>query len=72
MKIYKTIKCTKQVLDSVTCDLCKTECIQMETLEINHLFGYGTEYDMSSLNIDVCEKCLIKLFRSNISTDNRV
>lgn len=45
MKIYKTVKCTKQVLDIVTCDVCKEVCNQDEVIEINHLFGYGTKYD---------------------------
>ncbi len=55
MKLIKCDICS-EILDDTILDYCT----------INHNFGYGTEYEEQSFHIDVCEHCLIKLFKNYI------
>lgn len=51
-----------------TCDKCGENIDDVSGGgHLGYCFGYGTKYDGLRLDIDLCELCLIKLFKKYIS-----
>jgi hypothetical protein len=44
----------------------KQEDWENQFVEIKHTFGYGTEFDCTSVELDICEECFIKIFKDQI------
>jgi len=68
MITWKTIKVKKDIVVSVTCDVCKTEYKEDDIVEqqefhhINFTGGYGSVFgDGSNVRADICQKCLYKM-----------
>lgn len=57
-------------MNIIKCDLCTNKIEKNTGISIDYTFGYGTTFDQSTLNIDLCEKCLIILFKSHIQVYN--
>lgn len=49
------------------CDICGTktdyEEEQEEYIKIKHVYGYHSNYDGTSVNLDICPECVMKLFK---------
>jgi hypothetical protein len=49
---------TLQVVDKI-CDNCGCSTqFESEGLSIDYTFGYTSEFDMESISIDICDKCI--------------
>lgn len=49
------------------CDKChQEEDWEHQFVEIKHTFGYGTVHDDSTVELDICEECFIKLFKEQL------
>ena len=46
------------------CDVCGKEEESMFINDIHHIFGYGSKYDMSLLDLNVCDECFDKMFEN--------
>ena len=71
MKTYDKRDITEEYLSHMTCDICAVEINLDESsdgseyVNIKHGFGYGSNYfgDNSTIDIDICEKCLYEIFQ---------
>lgn len=74
MQHTTTIMEEKEVITSMTCDLCGKETIvedgydldSTEVIKVVHSFGYKSQYfgDGTKLECDICEACLYTLLKS--------
>lgn len=74
MQHTTTIMEEKEVITSITCDLCNKETkVQdfysldsIEAIRITHIFGIQSSYfgDCTQLECDICEACLYELLKS--------
>lgn len=50
-----------------TCDVCKKEAEECDNyIEINHTFGYSSEYDGLTISLDICESCFSLIFKEQL------
>jgi NMD protein affecting ribosome stability and mRNA decay len=64
MIIYEETQKTEYIPVQITCDRCKAVLEDYEQpVKIRHSFGYGTEYDQSRVEFELCEKCLIEILK---------
>jgi hypothetical protein len=67
MKNYRQETHVVDILDSITCDVCKktydNPLDYQEFLQYKDTAGYGANWfqDMDSLELDLCEKCKFEL-----------
>lgn len=67
MRNHKKIRRTTQILESITCDVCKTthstdEMYTDEFFSFNSIGGYTSVFgDGNQIEIDVCQDCFKKL-----------
>lgn len=63
MRSYKVVLDKVQIIDKVICNQCGGEIgrdmygIQDDYLHIEKTWGYNSDKDGSSYNIDICQKC---------------
>lgn len=62
MKTYKTLQKPQQTLQSITCDVCKTEYTDWkemdEMIEIYHDVGFSSIFgDCTIVELDMCQYC---------------
>jgi hypothetical protein len=59
MKTYKIVE--RKVEDGVYCDVCGNPCsieqIGNEYATLEAIWGYGSKYDGTKFDIQICEKC---------------
>ncbi len=66
MKNYKKIKSSKIVVDTIFCNMCGEKIekdkfgYEADYLSIEKTWGFGSEYDNNTHNIDICQKCYKK------------
>lgn len=71
-KIIKTeIKThTEETVIGFVCDRCEqtidNNTARTDSFEINYSCGYGTEYDGTSIEATICDKCLIDIVKKEI------
>lgn len=72
MKNYKSVKITRDDLESITCDFCKKTYKKenfiefQEFSEILYVGGYGSVIgDGVVVSVDICQHCLLKLIEDN-------
>jgi hypothetical protein len=78
-RMKKNSKTTIEVdeLEKLTCDCCgKTDIVysgkdgfgngDVYVMSFSHDFGYGSPNDQDTLEFDICEDCLMELFKDKV------
>lgn len=59
-------------VDDIICNKCGKSCKidigyghhNIEAIEVKHTFGYGSDLDMTSYELHLCEECFVEFTKS--------
>lgn len=65
------VKVKKEVVESITCDLCGITHYEDDNICLENLFasidwtaGYDSKFDMTNFKLDMCDDCINKLAKT--------